>query len=81
MKDIFSAVIFDGRSVVPRSVNTFTTLKEAKAFIVGTVKRDMEQPTAWKEWEEGKFVFGYGTDEVDEPIGAVYGSTLEGDEQ
>jgi len=76
--DIFSAVIFDGRSVVPNSVNTFTTLKEAKAFIVGTIQRDMEQPTRWEEWAEGKFVFGYGTDDVEEPLGAVYGSELEG---
>ena len=79
--DIFSAVIFDERSVVPASVNTFTTLKEAKEFIVGTIKRDMEQPTRWEEWDEGKFIFGYGTDGIDEPLAAVYGSELEGAQQ
>jgi hypothetical protein len=79
--DIFSAVIFDGRSIVPASVNTFTTLKEAKAFIMGTIPRDMEQPTRWEEWDEGGWVFGYGTENIDEPIGAVYGSELEGAQQ
>ena len=79
--DIFSAVIFDERSVVPASVNTFTTLKEAKAFIVGTIQRDMEQLTRWEEWDEGKFIFGYGTDGIDEPLAAVYGSELEGAQQ
>jgi len=74
MKDIFSAVIFDGRSVVQQSVHTFTTLKEAKSFIEGTIKTEFA--TEWEEWEEGKFIFN--TTDVDEPLGAVYGSTLEG---
>jgi hypothetical protein len=75
--DIFSAVIFDGRSVVPASVNTFTTLKEAKEFIEGTIKTKFE--TEWEEWEEGKFIFN--TTDIDEPLGAVYGSELEGAQQ
>jgi len=78
--DIFSAVIFDGRSVVPNSVNTFTTLKEAKGFIEGTTVRNIKG-TRWEEWTEGKFVFGYGTYEIDEPLAAVYGSELEGSKQ
>ena len=44
---------------------------------MGTIPRDMEQPTRWEEWGEGKFVFGYGTEDIEEPIAVVYGSELE----
>lgn len=74
--DIFTAVIIDDRSVVPDSTHTFSTLAKAKEFVESTVTS--RKGTLWDEWEEGKFVFGYGGDgEVEEPIAAVYGSVLD----
>jgi hypothetical protein len=72
--DIFTAVMLDGRSVVPDAAQTFSTLAKAKVWVEST----SSVKGMWEEWEEGKFVYGFGVgDEVDEPIAAVYGSELD----
>jgi len=72
--DIFTAVVLDHRSIVPDSTRTFSTLAAAKAYAESTTN---DKTAKWEEWDEGKFVYGYGTDEIDEPIVVVYGSELE----
>jgi len=70
--DIFTAVIFDGRSIVPDHTRSFSTLAAAKAFV-----ETMNYPEAkWDEWAEGKFIYGLGED-MEEPLAAVYGSVLD----
>lgn len=79
MKTMFVAVFFDHRSVVPSHTRAFRTLPEAKAAIEANFYGTVEDKTGWSEWAEGKFVFGHRNEdgEIDEPIGAVYGSDVE----
>jgi len=72
--DVFTAVVLDSRSAVPDSTRTFSTLEAAKAYAESTTS---DKTAKWEEWAEGKYVYGYGVDEIDEPIVVVFGSELE----
>jgi hypothetical protein len=73
--NIFTAVIFDKRSVVPSYTRTFTTQAKAKGHVEMALGHS-EGPK-WEEWDEGKLVFGYGDEEVEDVVAAVYSSELE----
>jgi hypothetical protein len=78
MTDIFTAVIFNGRSTVPDHAQAFSTLTAAKAYVVKATGTASDSTTAWEEWAEGKFLFGYGGfEDIEEPLAAVYGSVLD----
>ena len=66
--DNFVVVVLDNRSVVPDAVHCFATLDKAKQFA-----ETLAAGAKWEEWAKGKFVFGHGADEIDEPIAVVYG--------
>lgn len=73
--DVFTAVVFDKRSVVPDHTKTFRTLQKAKEYVEKVLGHD-EGPK-WQEWDEGKFVFGYGEGDVEDVVAVVYGSEVE----
>jgi hypothetical protein len=77
MTDIFTAVIFDKRSVVPAEAQAFTTLKRAKEWTETTID-EQDEGLKWEEWDEGRFVYGWSTEEdgITEVIASVYGSEL-----
>lgn len=75
--DIFSVVVLARTSpvTVPDSVLTFSSLEKAQTYVENMMNGIHD--ARWDELAEGKFVFGLGTDEVEEPIAAVYGSVLD----
>jgi hypothetical protein len=75
--DIFTVVVLAQTTpvTVPYAVLTFSSLEDAQTYVEGMV--DGIHDARWDELAEGKFVFGLGTDEVEEPIAAVFGSVLD----